>query len=202
MVFDKELLSIVTLSLEVSLLAIALATLIGVPLGVCLGRCRFPLKSLVVSAANTLMGLPPVVVGLVLYLILSRRGVLGFLSLLYTPAAMVLAQWLLALPIVVALSHSAVAGVDPVIAQAARALGASPFQTSMAVVREARYALSSAVIAAFGRVTAEVGAVFMVGGNIAGHTRVMTTAIAMEVDKGGFELALSLGICAHRHLAA
>ena len=140
------------------------------------------------------MGLPPVVVGLFVYLLLSRKGPLGFMGLLYSPTAMVVAQTILALPIVTALCHSAIVNVDPIIRQAARTLGATPGQETLAVIREARYGIFSAVIAAFGRVMAEVGSILIVGGNIAGYTRVMTTTIALETDKGNFELALALGI--------
>ena len=140
------------------------------------------------------MGLPPVVVGLFLYLILSRSGPLGFMGLLYTPWAMVLAQTILAFPIVASLCHAAIVGVNPLIREAARTLGATPIQVSIAVIREARFGILSGIIAALGRVLAEVGAILMVGGNIAGYTRVMTTTIALETDKGNFELALALGI--------
>ncbi len=140
------------------------------------------------------MGLPPVVVGLFLYLLLSRSGPLGFLALLYTPSAMIIAQSILALPIVASLSYSAIVGVDPIITQAARTLGATPYQVSVTIIREARFGIMSGVIAAFGRVMAEVGSILIVGGNIAGFTRVMTTTIALETDKGNFDLALALGI--------
>lgn len=191
---NKELLGIILLSLKVSGTALAVSTLIGLPLSALLGFKKFPLKGLSVSILNTFMGLPPVVVGLFVYLLLSRSGPLGFMALLYTPAAMVIAQTILALPIVTSLSHSAIIAVDPIIKQASMTLGATPFQVSLTVIREARYGILSAVIAAFGRVMAEVGAILIVGGNIAGFTRVMTTTIALETDKGNFELALALGI--------
>jgi tungstate transport system permease protein len=140
------------------------------------------------------MGLPPVVVGLIVYLVLSRRGPLGFMGLLYSPTAMIVAQTILALPIVTALCHSAIRNVDPLIRLAARTLGATPRQETLAVIHEARYGILSAIIAAFGRVMAEVGSILIVGGNIAGYTRVMTTTIALETDKGNFELALALGV--------
>jgi len=143
---------------------------------------------------NTFMGLPPVVAGLVLYLILSRSGPLGFMSLLYTTSAMIIAQSILATPIVASLSHSAIVGVDPIVRQASITLGATPFQSSLTIINEARYGIMAGIIAALGRAMAEVGAVLMVGGNIAGYTRVMTTTIALETDKGNFELALALGI--------
>ncbi|MFZ2199016.1 MAG: ABC transporter permease [Thermodesulfovibrionales bacterium] len=192
--FDKELLSIIFLSLRVSCTALLIATLIGLPLAALLGLKRFRLRGAIISILHTFMGLPPVVVGLLVYLLLSRSGPLGFLALLYTPSAMIIAQSILALPIVAALSHSAIVGVNPVITQASMTLGATPYQISMTIIREARYGIISAIIAAFGRVMAEVGAILIVGGNIAGFTRVMTTTIALETDKGNFELALALGI--------
>jgi tungstate transport system permease protein len=191
---DPLLLQIIFLSLKVSVSALILATVIGLPLAALLGLKRFFGSSFLVTLLNTFMGLPPVVVGLFLYLILSRSGPLGFLALLYTPTAMVIAQTILALPIVASLSHSAIVNVNPIIRQAAISLGATPFQTARTIIMEARYGIMSAVIAGLGRVMAEVGAILMVGGNIAGLTRVMTTTIALETDKGNFELALALGI--------
>ncbi len=191
---DAALVEIILLSLQVSGLALAIAAAVGLPLGALLGLRSFPGRGLAVSAANTLMGLPPVVVGLFVYLFLSRNGPLGFLGLLYSPSAMIIAQTILAVPIVLALCHAAIVSVDPLIRQAARTLGATPAQETLAVIREARYGILSAVIAALGRVMAEVGAILIVGGNIAGYTRVMTTTIALETDKGNFELALALGI--------
>ena len=191
---DSELLGIIFLSLKVSGAALVLAALIGIPLGALLSLKKFPMRSAAVSLLNTFMGLPPVVVGLFLYLLLSRSGPLGFMSLLYTPYAMMIAQTVLSLPIVASLTYAAVSSVNPVIRMAARTLGANNYQTAVAIIREARMGIMAAVIAAFGRVIAEVGAILIVGGNIAGLTRVMTTAIAMETDKGNFELALALGI--------
>jgi tungstate transport system permease protein len=191
---NPELVGIILLSLKVSGLALVIAAVLGVPSGAFLGLRRFPGHSIIVNTVNTFMGLPPVVVGLFVYLLLSRRGPLGFLGLLYTPTAMVIAQTILAVPIVSALSRSAIVSVDPIIGQAARTLGASPRQETIAIIREARYGIISALIAAFGRVMAEVGSILIVGGNIAGYTRVMTTTIALETDKGNFELAVALGI--------
>jgi len=191
---DAELLGIIVLSVKVSGTALFVATLLGLPLSALLGFKKFPLKGLIISILNTFMGLPPVVVGLFLYLLLSRSGPLGFMALLYTTTAMITAQSILAFPIVTSLSHAAIISVDPLIKQASMTLGATPFQVSLTIVREARYGIMSAVIAAFGRVMAEVGAILIVGGNIAGFTRVMTTTIALETDKGNFELALALGI--------
>jgi tungstate transport system permease protein len=191
---DPELFGIIFLSLKVSGLALVMATLFGLPTGAILGLSRFPGQSASVSVMNTLMGLPPVVVGLFVYLLLSRRGPLGFMGFLYSPPAMILAQTILAFPIVVSLCHSAIVNIDPIVRQAATTLGATPGQVTITIIREARYGIMSAVIAAFGRVMAEVGAILIVGGNIAGYTRVMTTTIALETDKGNFELAVALGI--------
>jgi tungstate transport system permease protein len=191
---NPELFGIIFLSLKVSGLALVMSTLFGLPAGAILGLSRFPGQSASVSMMNTLMGLPPVVVGLFVYLLLSRKGPLGFMGLLYSPPAMILAQTILAFPIVASLCHSAIVNIDPIIRQAATTLGATPGQVTITIIREARYGIMSAVIAAFGRVMAEVGAILIVGGNIAGYTRVMTTTIALETDKGNFELALALGI--------
>ena len=191
---NPELFGIIFLSLKVSGLALIMATLFGLPTGAILGLSRFPGQSASVGVMNTLMGLPPVVVGLFVYLLLSRKGPLGFMGLLYSPPAMILAQTILAFPIIASLCHSAIVNIDPIIRQAATTLGATPGQATITIIREARYGIMSAVIAAFGRVMAEVGAILIVGGNIAGYTRVMTTTIALETDKGNFELALALGI--------
>jgi tungstate transport system permease protein len=191
---NAELFGIILLSLKVSGLALAIAAAVGLPLGALLGFKQFPGRDLAISATNTFMGLPPVVVGLFVYLLLSRKGPLGFMGMLYSPSAMVIAQTILAVPIVTALCHSAIVNVEPIIRQAARTLGATPLQETIVVIREARYGILSAIIAAFGRVMAEVGSILIVGGNIAGYTRVMTTTIALETDKGNFELALALGI--------
>jgi len=191
---DQTLFGIIFLSLKVSGSALLIATAFGLPVGALLGLKRFPGRDLAISSVNTLMGLPPVVVGLFVYLLLSRKGPLGFMGLLYSPTAMVVAQTILALPIVSALCHTAIVNIDPIIRLSARTLGATPGQETIAVIREARYGIFSAVIAAFGRVMAEVGSILIVGGNIAGYTRVMTTTIALETDKGNFELALALGI--------
>jgi len=191
---NPELVRIILLSLQVSGTALVAATLLGLPTGAFLALRRVPLRGLIISLLNTGMGLPPVAVGLFLYLLLSRSGPLGVIGLLYTPTAMVIAQCLLAFPIVASLSQAAIAGVDPVIRQAAVTLGATPLQESLTVVREARYAIVAGILAGLGRVMAEVGAIIIVGGNIAGYTRVMTTTIALETDKGNFELAIALGI--------
>jgi tungstate transport system permease protein len=191
---DPELLHIILLSLEVSGTALIVATVTGLPLGAVTGLKKFPGRGLVISLLNTFMGLPPVVVGLFLYLLLSRSGPLGFMALLYSSTAMIIAQSILAFPIVAALSHSAIIKIEPIIKQASLTLGATPFQSTITIMKEARYGIMSGAIAGLGRAMAEVGAILIVGGNIAGYTRVMTTTIALETDKGDFELALALGI--------
>ncbi len=192
--FDPSLWRIVLLSLQVSGLAVLLGALAGVPLGVYLGlkpaeRTRYVSKFL-----YTLMGLPPVVAGLVLYLLFSRTGPLGALGLLFTPGIMVIAQFVLSLPIITGLTMLAIRSQDKAILETALTLGASRLLTAWTVVQESRPAIFGAVVAGLGRVMAEVGAVMMVGGNIAGRTRVMTTAIVLETGKGNFELAIGLGL--------
>jgi tungstate transport system permease protein len=192
--FDPELLQIVFLSLRVSIMAIILATLIGVPLGAVLGlkdekKTRFFNKIIF-----TFMGMPPVVAGLIIYLILSRQGPLGILALLYTPSAMIIAQVFLATPIVTGLTMVGIRAKGDIIEETARSLGASSTLAAWTVVKESRFAILGAVITGFSRVIAEVGAVMIVGGNIAGRTRVMTTAIVLETRKGNFELAIGLGL--------
>ncbi len=191
---DPELLKIIFLSVKVSGLALVISTAIGLSLSTLLSFKKIPLQGIIISLMNTFMGLPPVVVGLFVYLIFSRSGPLGFMGLLYTPSAMVTAQTILAFPIVASLCHSAIISVDPIIKQSSLTLGATPLQMTVTIMREARYGIMSGIIAALGRVMAEVGAILIVGGNIAGYTRVMTTTIALETDKGNFELALALGI--------
>ena len=191
---DLELLNIILLSLKVSGTALIISTIIGLPIGALAGLKKFPGRGFIMTILNTFMGLPPVVVGLFVYLLLSSRGPFGFMALLYTPSAIIIAQSILAFPIIAALSQSAIIKIDPVIKQASLTLGATSFQVTTAMIREARYGIMAGIIAALGRVMAEVGAILIVGGNIAGYTRVMTTTIALETDKGNFELALALGI--------
>lgn len=192
--FDRKLYGIILLSLIISGGAIVISTLLGLPLGVIAGLKNFPGRKVLVVILNTFMGLPPVVVGLIVYLILSRSGPLGFMELIYTPYAMIIAQVILATPIVSALTHSAVVGIDPMIKDAAKTLGATSGQFAWTVIQESRNSLITAIIAGFGRVTAEVGAVLIVGGNIAGYTRVMTTTIALETSRGEFSIAIALGL--------
>jgi tungstate transport system permease protein len=189
-----DLWDIVALSLQVSLSAVALATLGGLPLGAAIAVGRFPGRPAVIVLLNALMGLPPVVVGLAVYLLLSRAGPLGDLGLLFTPGAMVLAQTLLVLPIIAALSRQAVEDAWREYAEQLRSLGVDGVRAALTVLWDVRFSLLTAVLAGLGRASAEVGAVMIVGGNIDGVTRVMTTAIALETSKGDLPLALGLGI--------
>ncbi len=192
--FNPELLRIVGVSLRVSLTALFFAALAGVPLGLGLALKSFPGKRAAVAVVNTLMGLPTVVVGLLGYSFLSRRGLLGDFRLLYTPYAMMIGQFVLALPIVTALSLAAVSGVSRRAGRAALALGASPRQKNRMILGEARFAVLAAVVAGFGRIFAEIGVSTMLGGNIQGYTRNIPTAIAFETAKGEFALGLALGL--------
>jgi tungstate transport system permease protein len=191
---DPELMKIVLLSLRVSGAAIIISTLLGVPLGTWLGLKPEKKTAFVNKVIYTLMGLPPVVAGLLIYMLLSRMGPLGVLGLLYSPTAMIIAQVTLALPIVTGLTMVGVRSRGKEVEETARSLGAGPLLTAWTVVRESRIALLGAVVTGFGRVIAEVGAVMMVGGNIEGHTRVMTTAIVLETRKGNYEYAIGLGL--------
>lgn len=191
--FDPELTRIVALSLQVSLSAVALAALVGAPAGAALAVWRFRGRRGVLLVFSTLMGLPPVVVGLCVYLLLSRAGPLGEWGLLFTPTAMVIAQSILVLPIVLTLTHQAVRPLAAEYEDLMVSVGASSRLRLVTLLWDARFAVATALMAGFGRAVAEVGAVLIVGGNINGHTRVMTTAIAMETSKGALELALGLG---------
>lgn len=190
---SAEFWPIVWLSLRVSGTAVLLSSLVGIPLGVWLGLSRGRLRWILAAAARTGMALPPVVVGLLLYMLLSRSGPLAGLDWLFTPRAMIAAQTLLALPFVVGITMAAVAAVPDELALQIKSLGASEWQCRRAVLREARAGVLLAVAAAFGRSLSEVGAVLIVGGNIQGATRVLTTAIVLETGKGNFEFALALG---------
>ena len=191
---DPELMKIVLLSLQVSGAAIIISTLLGIPLGTWLGLKPEKKTALINKVIYTFMGLPPVVAGLVIYLLLSRVGPLGVLGLLYTPTAMIIAQVTLALPIVTGLTLVGVRSRGKEVEETARSLGAGPLLSAWTVVRESRVALLGAVVTGFGRVIAEVGAVMMGGGNIEGHTRVMTTAIVLETRKGNYAYAIGLGL--------
>jgi tungstate transport system permease protein len=191
---DGDLIEIVVLSLKVSLTATILACLIGLPLGAWLAISRFRGRGIVLVALNALMGLPPVVVGLLVYLHLSRAGPLGFLGLLYTPTAMIIAQTILVTPIVAALSRQVLEDLNTEYAELFRSVGLSRVGSVEALLWDGRYSLLTVALAGFGRAVAEVGAVIIVGGNIDHLTRVMTTAIALETSKGDLGLALALGL--------
>ncbi len=193
-----ELSEIVNLSLRVSGAALLLSTLTGVPLGVYIGLKRFIGRKLLIALLYTGMGLPPVVVGLFVYILLSRSGPLGSLNLswipqLFTPAAMIAAQTIISFPLVAGFTMAAVMGVDPALRLQMLSLGATPRQAAWAVLQDARVGVIAAIVAGFGAIISEVGAVMLVGGNIAGQTRVLTTAIVLETRKGEFALALGLG---------
>jgi tungstate transport system permease protein len=192
--FDSKLVDIVLLSLRVSLSAVAIATLLGLPLGAAIAVGRFPGRQTVIVLLNAFMGLPPVVAGLVIYLMLSRAGPLGSLGLLFTPSAMVIAQAVLILPIIAALSRQAIEDAWREYEEQLRSLGAKRMDAALTLLWDTRFSLLTTILAGFGRAAAEVGAVIIVGGNIDGVTRVMTTAIALETSKGDLPLALGLGI--------
>jgi tungstate transport system permease protein len=191
---DATLGSIVLLSLQVSVTAVILATLLGLPLGAAIAVSRFPGRRGAIVLLNALMGLPPVVVGLVVYLLLSRAGPLGELGMLFTPGAMVLAQTVLILPIIAALCRQAVEDAWLEYEEQLRSLGAHGIRAALTILWDIRFSLVTAILAGFGRASAEVGAVMIVGGNIDGVTRVMTTTIALETSKGDLPLALALGM--------
>jgi tungstate transport system permease protein len=191
---DADVREIVSLSLGVSLTASALAFAIGAPLGIALAVYRFPGRGALVVTANALLGLPPVVVGLVVYLLLSRSGPLGVFGILFTPGAMVIAQCLLGTPIVIALVHRTAVDLWHAYGESLRIAGASRLRAIPFLMSMGREALLTAFLAAFGRAIAEVGAIIIVGGNIRGYTRTMTTAIALETSKGDLSLALALGM--------
>jgi len=191
---DPELLSIVGVSLKVSLSSTVMAGLLGVPAGFLIALSEFPGKRMTVTVFNTLLAVPTVVIGLFVYTFISRRGLFGPWDLLYTQKAIVIGQVLLILPLVITLTIAAVSRVDHRYRQTALTLGASVLQAAAVVLREVRFGVGAAVIAAFGRVIAEVGVSMMLGGNIKGFTRTMTTAMALEYDKGEFVLAVALDL--------
>ncbi|MEM8529564.1 MAG: ABC transporter permease [Chloroflexota bacterium] len=189
---DPSVWQIILLSLQVSGLALLFGTLIGLPLGTLLGLSIFPGRKIIVTLIYTGMGFPPVVIGLLVYLLLSRSGPLGFLGWLFTPTAMIVAQTIISLPLIAGFTMAAVSSIDPALRLQIRSLGATPWQTARATLWEARNGVIVAIIAGFGRIIAEVGAVMLVGGNIDGSTRVLTTAIVLETRRGAFDLALAL----------
>ena len=191
---DPDLVEIVLLSLRVSLVAVVISSMIGLPLGAAIAIGRFPGRSGVVVVLNAMMGLPPVVIGLVVYLMLSRAGPLGASGLLYTPTAMTIAQAVLITPIIAALTRQTIEDLYREYREQLQSLGVTPLRAMVTLLVDARYSLLTAVLAGFGRASAEVGAVIIVGGNINHVTRVMTTTIALETSKGNLALALGLGI--------
>ena len=191
---DPEVMDIAGRSLAISLTSALLASLICIPLGSLIHFNRFPGKRIVINLIQTFFSLPTVAVGLFVFVLFSRAGPLGGLNLLLTPTIMVLGQMILITPILLGLTISAVSGVDKAILDTARSLGASGFQTALVVLREARFAVMAAIIMGFGRAISEVGIALMVGGNIRGFTRVITTTISLETSKGDLELSIALGI--------
>jgi tungstate transport system permease protein len=194
----SDLYEIVLLSLTVSGVALFFSTLVGIPLGAMMGLTRFPGRKIFIALLYTGMGFPPVVIGLFVYLLLSRSGPLGslnwsWLPSLFTPGAMILAQTIISFPLVAGFTMAAVMGVDPQLRQQVMALGATKRQAAITVLQEARIGVIVSIIAGFGSIISEVGAVMLVGGNIEGRTRVLTTAIVLETRKGNFILAISLG---------
>ncbi len=191
---DPEVVAIAELSLQVSGAATLMAALVGIPAGILIALNEFPFKRVLRSVINTFMGLPPVVVGLFVFLMLVHTGPLGSLGFLFTPTAMIIAQFILVTPIITGLSIAAANAVDRQVIETAISLGARRFETMLLVANEARQALLIGVLAGFGRAMAEVGAVMMVGGDIRWETRVMTTAIMLETRRGDYSLAIALGI--------
>lgn len=191
---DPQFLGIVGLSLRVTLSAVALAALVGLPLGAMLGVARFPGRAGIVVIINALMGLPPVVAGLIVFLMLSRSGPFGSFGLLFSPTAMILVQAVLVLPIVMALTRQTIEDLWIEYREYLTSLGLNGLRAIPTLLWDARFSLVTSLLAGFGRASAEVGAVLIVGGNIAGYTRTMTTAIALETSKGDLPLALGLGI--------
>ena len=191
---DRDLSEVVLLSLKVSIIAVIIASIIGLPIGAALALYRFPGRTLLIVIVNAFMGLPPVVIGLVVYLLLSRAGPFGVFGLLFTPTAMIIAQVLLITPLIAALARQVMETLWLEYEEQLRSLGTTPLRALGALLWDGRYSLMTAVLAGFGRAIAEVGAVMIVGGNIDHVTRVMTTSIALEISKGNLALALGLGI--------
>lgn len=191
---DPALMQIIYLSLRVTLSAVSIACIIGLPFGAILAMTRFPGRGAVIILFNALMGLPPVVAGLLVYLLLSRSGPLGPLALLFTPTAMIIVQTVLILPIIISLTRSVIEDLWQEYREQLTSLGARRLQAVPTLLWDGRVSLLTGVLAGFGRASAEVGAVLIVGGNIAGHTRTMTTAITLETSRGNLGLAVALGI--------
>lgn len=191
---DREVYSIIGLSLSVSLVSVVISMVISLPMGIAIGMKEFPLRKAVVMVINTLMGLPPVIAGLIVYLLLSRSGPLGYLGILHSPKAMIIAQVLLIIPIITGITMAAIKDRGRLIKNTAYTLGAGKIQMLWTLIREFRTSIGSSLIAGYGRAISEVGAVMLVGGNIKGYTRVMTTAIVLETNMGNFDQAIAIGI--------
>lgn len=191
---DPEILEIVGRSLRISVTSSLLASLISIPIGSLIHFHRFPGRRILINLIQTFFSMPTVTVGLFVFVLFSRAGPLGGTNLLFTPTVMVIGQMILIIPILLGLIISALSGVDKLIVDTARSLGASGFQTILVILKEARYAVLAAVIMGFGRALSEIGIAIMVGGNIKGFTRVITTAISLETSKGDLELSMALGI--------
>lgn len=191
---DPALLNVVFVSLKVSISSSLIASAIGIPLGFVIAVTEFAVKRAVITVLNTLLALPTVVIGLFVYVFISRRGIFGVLDLLYTQKAMIIGQVILIVPVVTTFTISAISRIDSRYRQTAMTLGADRIQTAMVILREARFGIVASVVAAFGRVISEVGISMMLGGNAKGFTRTMTTAMALEYDKGELVLAVALGI--------
>ena len=191
---DPELIEIVRVSLNISLTSTVIAGIIGMPAGFIISTGDFPLKRAVITILNTLLALPTVVIGLFVYALISRSGIFGIYDLLYTQKAIIIGQIILIIPIVTTFTISAISRIDARYRKTAMTLGANQFQTALVLLKEARFGITAAIIAAFGRVISEIGICMMLGGNISGYTRTMTTAMALQYDKGEFVLAIALGI--------
>lgn len=191
---DKDVISAVVTSLSVAIWSVLFASIVGVPVGIVVALGKFPMKGAVRFLLNSLMALPTVVIGLLVYAFLSRQGPLGSMGLLFTPSAIIIGQTILATPVIANYTLSAIQGADEAILPTARTLGVSNLQSLFQLAREVRFGLMAAIIAGFGRVISEVGVAMMLGGNIRMYTRTMTTAIALETSKGDFAFGLALGL--------
>lgn len=191
---NAALYEIIWLSLAVSGIALLFSTVLGIPLGAAMAMARFPGRRLMTALLYTGMGFPPVVIGLFVYLMLSRSGPAGQLGWLFTPKAMIVAQTIISFPLVAGFTMAAVMGVDPQLRRQLMSLGATPWQATTTILIEAKIGVIVAIVAGFGAIISEVGAVMLVGGNIEGKTRVLTTAIVLETQKGNFDLAIALGV--------
>ena len=191
---NREVYGIIGLSLSVSLVSVVISMVISLPMGIAIGMKEFPLRKAVVMVINTLMGLPPVIAGLFVYLLLSRSGPLGYLGILHSPKAMIIAQVLLIIPIITGITMAAIKDRGKLVKNTAYTLGAGKIQMLWTLIKEFRTSIGSSLIAGYGRAISEVGAVMLVGGNIKGYTRVMTTAIVLETNMGNFDQAIAIGI--------